>query len=186
MSWVWRWNSDWNSSFSGFIFRLMWIEFALALCLQCSCVNYTQFVFSCCPTLLIVIRNSFQMYILFLKNQAEANPKLHPYGANLSRYLTLLFVSLVEVFMAFIITVLLVYSPVFISLLPFPCFLSKCSHARNPSFLAERASNHSSFSMFWLSFCVFSHVGSSCLLLHPGISWQQGMLFHIGKIHVNT
>lgn len=67
MSWVWRWNSDWNSSSSGFIFRLMWIEFALALCLQCSCVNYTQFVFSCCPTLLIVIRNSFQMYVLFLK-----------------------------------------------------------------------------------------------------------------------
>lgn len=116
------------------------------------------------------------------QNQAEANPKLHPYGADLSRYLTLLFISLVQIFMAFIITVLVVYSPVFISLLPFPCFFSKRSHARNPSFLAKRASNHSSFNMFWLSFCVFSHVGSSCLFLHPGISWQQGMLFHIGKI----
>lgn len=63
----------------------------------------------------------------------------------------------------------------------FHVFFSKCSHARNLSFSVECASNHSSFNMFWLSFCVFSHVGSSCLLLHSGILWQQVILLHIGK-----
>lgn len=83
---------------------------------------------------------------------------------------------------------LVVHSSVLIPLLPFPCFFSKCGHARNLSFSVECASNHSSFNMFWLSFCVFSHVGSSCLLLHSDVLWQQVILFHIGKTpceHIN-
>lgn len=84
---------------------------------------------------------------------------------------------------AFVIPVLCLLYIVLCSSLSchFHVFFSKCCHARNLSFSVECASNHSSFNMFWLSFCVFSHVGSSCLLLHSGILWQQVILFHIGK-----
>lgn len=183
---IWRWNSDWNSSSSVFIFILTWIGFALASYLQFNCVNYTQFVFSCCPTLLIADKKQFSNVHFIAQMQAEANPKLHPYGADLSIYLTLLLIfsgSNMHGFYHYC-ALLVIYSSVFISLLPFPCFFSKCGHARNPSFLVERASNHSSFNTFWLLFCVFSHVGSSCLL-HSGISWQQLYYPILVKHHVN-
>lgn len=110
MSSMWRWNSAWNSSYSVFIFSLSWIGFALASYLQFSCVNYTLFVFSCCPTLLIADKKQFSNVHFIVQMQAEAKPKLHPYGADLFKYLTLLLFCLVQICTAFIITVLcLVY-----------------------------------------------------------------------------
>lgn len=122
--------------------------------------------------------NHFQMYILFLKCKLKLilTPALFN---NLSSYLTLL-LSMVQIGTVLSLLYSACYSFVFFSP-TISMFSSNCTYARNLSFLAERASNHSSFNMFWLSFCVFPHVGSSCLPLHSGISWQQVILFHIGK-----
>ena len=122
MNSIWRWNSDWNSSSS--VLFSAWIGFALASYLQFNCVNYTQFVFSCCPTLLIADKKQFSNVHFIAQMQAEANPKLRPYGADLSRYLTLLLFFSGSDMHGFYhyCALLVIYSSVFISLLPFPCF----------------------------------------------------------------
>lgn len=155
---------------------------SLALCLQFSCVNCTL-RFPACLTYSSLIRNIFQMYILLHKFKLHLTLNSTPTELTFPNYLPpLLFFCGSDVCgFCHSCALFVVHSSVLIPLLPFPCFFSKCSHARNLCFSAECASNHSSFNMFWLSFCVFSHVGSSCLLLHSGILGQQVILFHIGK-----
>lgn len=165
-----------------FFFNLSWILFSLALCLQFSCVNCTL-CFLTCPTCSSQIRNIFQIYVLLLTCKLNLTLSSTPTEQTFPNYLPLLLFFCGSNVCGFChsCALFVVQSSVLIHLLPFPCFFSKCCHARNLSFSVECASNHSSFNMFWLSFCVFSHVGSSCLLQHSGILRQQVILFHIGK-----
>lgn len=89
--------------------------------------------------------NHFQTYILFLKCKLKLilTPALFN---DLYSSLTLL-LSMVQIGTVLSLLYSACYSFVFFSP-TISMFSSNCTYARNLSFLAERASNHSSFNMF--------------------------------------